>query len=143
MSLAHSSHNPTDDPVLARFCAQTEDALENAESALLNSNGKLASELEPVRRSLRRLIDDARALGLHRFTRTARAAIRLIDELAEQRLALNLAHEDLLLDAVDDLRSQLTEHEPQDADEESSVTASITRRIAKLRLPGQTPPPGT
>lgn len=143
MSLAKPSQYPTDDPVLAQFCAQTEETLEVAESALLNSHGKLARELEPVRRSFRRLIDDARALGLHRFTRTARAAIRLIDELAEQRLTLNLAHEDLLLDAVDDLRTQLTEREPPDEDEESSVTASITRRIAKLRLPGQTPPPGT
>ncbi len=143
MTLSHSSPGPTDDPILARFCVHAEESLEEAESSLLNSRGKLASELEPVRRLLRRLIDDARPLGLHRFTRTARAAIRLIDELAEHRLALNLAHEDLLLDAVDDLRTQLTERESPDEDEDSSVTASITRRIARLRLPGQTPPPGT
>jgi hypothetical protein len=48
-----------------------------------------------------------------------------------------------MLDAVDELRAQLTEREPPDEDEDSSVTASITRRIAHLRLPGQTPPPGT
>ena len=119
----HVANQPDD------FIAMAGILLDRAETLLLGRKSTGGLNLHQLTRIFRALRDDARAVALERVALISESATRLLELVQQRGEAMRLELEDLLLDAVDEIREALLNGID---DDDSSVRLSLERRILRL-----------